>query len=73
MCALSEARIGYGRPVTELVPSDEAMLEVGFEVLRARAQRLAESSRADNTRTAYESDMDHFRRLVCCTNGRLSR
>ncbi|MBV8995690.1 MAG: integrase, partial [Pseudonocardiales bacterium] len=47
--------------MTELVPSDEAALEVGSEVLRARAQRLAESSRADNTRKAYASDMDQFR------------
>jgi hypothetical protein len=46
--------------VTELVPGDMAALEIGSETLRARAQQLAENSRAANTRKAYQSDMDQF-------------
>jgi site-specific recombinase XerD len=47
--------------VTDLVPGDTAAVEVGPETLRARARRLAENSRAANTRKAYACDMDQFR------------
>jgi hypothetical protein len=47
--------------VTQLVPDDTAVLEVGSEVLRARAQQLADNFRAANTRKVYPSDMDQFR------------
>lgn len=47
--------------MTELVAGETAAVEVGSEVLCARAQQLAENSRAANTRTAYQSDMDQFR------------
>jgi hypothetical protein len=44
-----------------LVAGDTAAVEVGPETLRERARRLAENSRAANTRKAYASDMDQFR------------
>jgi site-specific recombinase XerD len=47
--------------VTQLVAGDTAAVDVGSEVLRERARRLAENSRAANTRKAYQSDMDQFR------------
>jgi len=50
-----------GRPVTQLVPGETTALEIDPEVLRTRAQHLAENSRAANTRKAYQSDMDQFR------------
>jgi hypothetical protein len=43
--------IGWG-PVTDLVPGDTAAVELGPETLRERARRLAENSRAANTRKA---------------------
>ena len=47
--------------MTELVAGETTTLEVGSETLRARAQQLAENSRAANTRKAYASDIDQFR------------
>jgi site-specific recombinase XerD len=47
--------------VTQLVAGDTAAVDVGAQTLRARARRLAENSRAANTRKAYASDMDQFR------------
>jgi hypothetical protein len=38
--------------VTDLVPGDTAAVELGPETLRERARRLAENSRAANTRKA---------------------
>lgn len=47
--------------MTEVVPGRSGGLEVGGELLRARARQLAEGSRAATTRKAYESDMADFR------------
>jgi site-specific recombinase XerD len=47
--------------VTDLVPVDTTALDADSEALRARARRLAENSRAANTRKAYQTDMDQFR------------
>ena len=47
--------------MTELVPGETTALEIALEVLRARAQQLADNSRAANTRKAYASYMDQFR------------
>jgi len=47
--------------MTEVVPGRSSTVDVGTELLRARARQLAENSRAANTLRAYESDMADFR------------
>ena len=47
--------------MTQLVPGATVALEVDPDVLQEQARRLAENSRAANTRRAYQCDMDQFR------------
>ena len=47
--------------MTEVVPGRSNSVDVGTELLRARARQLAKDSRAANTLRAYESDMADFR------------
>lgn len=47
--------------MTEIVSRRSRSVDVGTELLRARARELAEDSRAANTLRAYESDMADFR------------